>query len=553
MLDDYISDQQHEVLRSLQELKQTGNVLNIGHNLWTMPKTPPTTTLVPAPVASDLTTPNMSIINSSFNTSMLNDLSRNSTSVLCEYCQANKLPLEFTTVNEFGPPHQKVFVIAARFGSQQVTAESTNKKEAKRMAADLALQQIRLHQAMLKRCTADTSVPAQSEAGSTFHDYIGNLAHGLHSRLESAAELPQPGRKVIACFIMEDKDTGQADTVSFGSGTRCIAGDMISMNGDVVNDSHAEVVARRGLLRFLYQELQAFYSEKSDEVETIFEALPDDQNGLLKVKDSIKFHLYISTAPCGDGAQFSRTDFKNRDPPLDHSHCPTMSGKQQGILRTKMEGGEGTIPIGDASVQTWDGIMQGGRLRTMSCSDKIARWNVLGLQGALLSLYMTPVYLHSLTLGSLHHHGHLSRAVCCRFKELDVPLPYKVNHPILGCVHGGDEMKRHTEKTTNYCMNWVINDQKPEIIDGTNGRPTANNSEVPVRSQVSKVSLFSQFLSLAVAANKEHFSEVQNYSEAKALSSEYRYVKGLLYGYCESSGYGTWLRKPMEQNQFGIT
>ena len=71
MLYDYISDQQHDVLQSLQELKQTGNVLNIGHMLWTMPKTPPTTT-VPAPVASGLTTLNMSIINPSFNTSMLN-------------------------------------------------------------------------------------------------------------------------------------------------------------------------------------------------------------------------------------------------------------------------------------------------------------------------------------------------------------------------------------------------------------------------------------------------------------------------------------------------
>lgn len=494
------------------------------------------------------------------------DVTRNPISRLTEYCQARKLNLVFAELREYGAPHRRNFVVAAQFGGHSFEAESTNKKEARRMAADLALQDILADQVLcaaqpvLCQTVSGGSVQTFDNPGASIHDKIAQLSHEFYLQVQNSLQSPQPGRKVTACFVMEDTSSGEHTPVAMGSGTRCITGDHMSLEGMVVNDSHAEIVARRSLLRFFYSQLMAYYQGYQD---TIFCMCPDHPS-LLAVKDSIRFHLYISTAPCGDGAQFSRGDTQNREPPPTTStvlesvdgreHRPTASAKTQGVLRTKMEGGEGTIPVGDAQPQTWDGILHGGRLRTMSCSDKVGRWNVVGLQGALLTHFVRPVYLSSLTLGSLHHHGHLSRAVCCRFSDVpDLPAGFAVHHPYLGRVRGGDEMKRHTEKACNFSLNWAHGDEAGELNDGGTGRPvvSAVKSQLnPACSRIAKVSLLDRFVALCRLANRPDLFEGKSYREIKESAVGFQQAKEALYKLCREKGYGAWMKKPSEQEQF---
>ena len=146
----------------------------------------------------------------------------------------------------------------------------------------------------------------------------------------------------------------------------------MSDKGLAVNDCHAEVISRRVLMCYLYSELEKFLSsDSSAQQSSIF---TQKEAGGFQLKDQVHFHLYISTAPCGDSRIFSpHENIKGSD---NHPNR-----KARGQLRTKIESGEGTIPVKTGGIQTWDGILEGERLLTMSCSDKIARWNVLGVQG----------------------------------------------------------------------------------------------------------------------------------------------------------------------------
>lgn len=57
-------------------------------------------------------------------------------------------------------------------------------------------------------------------------------------------------------FLSAGLDIRQAQVIVLSSGTKCINGEYINDQGLAVNDCHAEIVARRAFIHFLYSQLE---------------------------------------------------------------------------------------------------------------------------------------------------------------------------------------------------------------------------------------------------------------------------------------------------------
>lgn len=479
---------------------------------------------------------------------------KNSVSALYELCQAYHLPqpevVEIRPEENFDP---SLYYCTFKVGDESYNCGAgRSKKAAKEMAAQHAMA------SLLKLKGVQQYNPGASSDGDKFAALSWNCLSAL------SCDAPEgwrfAGYKVIAAFIMQDGEDDTGKVVSLGTGNKCISGEHLQLDGSTVNDSHAEVIARRSLIRFLHYHLAILLCGKTD-VKSIF--VQKERQGKIQLRDGVKFHLYVSTAPCGDAAIFVNESLNSTD---DASQSKAVFGsRQQGLLRTKVEKGEGTIPLDPQDgILTIDGIRSGQRLRTASCSDKIAKWNVLGVQGALLSILVEPVYVSSIILGKLFHPGHLSRAVSMRV-ELDndnsfsnqLPSSYHVNHPKLEPGYlVQQEGPREIEtkcKTKMLSLNWAAGeDTSVEVYDGCLGIAA---SKMAKPSRISRQALFASLKE--VVKNSQDLGhrqilEAQSYGKAKELATDYQKTKSMLYKRLQETGYGSWelMQKPPEMSQF---
>ena len=171
---------------------------------------------------------------------------------------------------------------------------------------------------------------------------------------------------------------------------------------------------------------------------------------------------------------FSLHEQQPEDTNLLSGYAGRLGEGNRGKLRSKIESGMGTVPLPDteARVQTWDGVLSGERLLTMACSDKILSWNVIGLQGSLLSHWLRPVYLSSITIGSRFHPDHVTRALYGRLasSELAGELTgpgYRLNQPPLLATTSPEA--RQPSKAADHSVNWVRG-FSPEVVACSSGK-----------------------------------------------------------------------------------
>ena len=205
---------------------------------------------------------------------------------------------------------------------------------------------------------------------------------------------------------------------------------------------------------------------------------------------------------------------------------------------------QGTIPVPENNVQTSDGILEGERLRTMSCSDKILKWNVLGVQGALLSYFMDPVYIEGIVIGLHYHYDALYRALykrACRTEEC--PEPYRINKPALGSPNNTDA-SRDTSKATSNSFNWFHEQKTVEAVNATTGQTV-----VLTPSRLCKLNFFDKFMQV-VRQSKINLSP-KTYHAAKLLARDYQKAKECFFKALDETTCGKWVGKPYEHDMFG--
>ncbi|KAF0516449.1 adenosine deaminase/editase [Gigaspora margarita] len=344
---------------------------------------------------------------------------------------------------------------------------------------------------------------------------------------------------IVACHMKENGEY-YLDCISLGSGLKCLPQSKLSKTGDLIHDSHAEILARRGFLN------QAPCGDASM-TSTALNQSPEDAK------------LYINSY--NNNIDSQNYDIMTRNQTSD---CNIEVSKMKDGFR------RGRIDYGSFGVlRTKPGRVDSEPTLSMSCSDKIAQWNVVGLQSALISELISPIYLSSITVGDMFYLEDLNRALYERIQDItNLPHGYFPHRPIIIPSLVKFERSRSylseglLDKDlipSNIATIWIKGSESAEVLVSGRKQGATKSKKTGLylfktRSSVAKLSLFQDLESLLVQIPKslvpqnlikftnQDLRKAFTYNMLKLASKNYQTAKQALrlQKFCE------WIKCPSE-------
>ena len=320
-----------------------------------------------------------------------------------------------------------------------------------------------------------------------FNEFIYNLVNDFYSSYILKSSKPQQNQwTLISALILENNN--KYKIICFSNGTKSLPNVNYKSRKFQIFDCHTEILTLRCfkffLLNTLIYHLDKLNSKNlltkdeydlfkaNDEYYDIFDY--NEKNHKFKIKNGVKFHLYISENPCGE---CSNIEYNNKTGSKTLEEILNILDKNN-IINNKKENNSG-YKFRTKSIRSDFKI--NNLSYSLSCSDKIMIRNILGYQGKYLSFIFEPIFVNSFiinnTLNSTNENINIFKNCidynyrCINKKRNIIPEIYFVNHKEdLNIL----KENRNDKNSLPFSTYWYFPDNIKKV-DPSNGIKTGGN------------------------------------------------------------------------------